>query len=45
MNENELYAQEYEYDNPLITDIDSLKDSCFRECHNIYFHNFKYESI
>ena len=46
MNENELYVvREYIFDNPLIIKIDSIIDSCYRDCHNKYFHNFKYECI
>ena len=46
MNENELYVvKENKSDYPLITEIDSVIDKCFRDCHNKYFHNFKYESI
>ena len=46
MNENELYVvKEYKFDNPIITEIDSIIDKCFRDCHNSYFHNFKYECI
>ena len=42
MNENELYVfKEYKFNNPLITKIDSIIDSC----HNKYFHIFKYECI
>ena len=44
MAENELYiVKEYKFDNPLITEIDSVIDKCFRGCHNSFFHNFKYE--
>ena len=44
MNENELYVvKEYKFDNPIITELDSIIDKCFRHCHNSYFHNFKYE--
>ena len=44
MNENELYVvKECKVNNPLITDIDSKIQKCFRDCHKIYFHNFKYE--
>ena len=25
--------------------MDSVTDSCFKDCHNEYFHNFKYECI
>ena len=43
MNENELYVvKEYNFDNPPNTKIDSIIDSCFRDCHNKYFHTFKY---
>ena len=46
MNENELYVvKEYEINNPFITKIHSTIDSCYRACHKIYFHNFKYECI
>ena len=46
MKENEIYfLKEYKFDNPLITDIDSKIDKCFRDCHKNYFHNFKYECI
>ena len=46
MNENELYVvKEYKFDNPLITKIDSIIDSCYSDCHNKYFHAFKYECI
>ena len=31
--------------NRFFTKIDSIIDKCFRDCHNSYFHNFKYESI
>ena len=41
MNENELYVvKEYKFDNPIITEKDSIIDKCFRDCHNSYFHNF-----
>ena len=46
MNEKELYVvKEYKFDDPIITEIDSIIDKCFRDCHKSYFHNFKYESI
>ena len=46
MNENESYVvKEYKFDNPLITKIDSILDSCYRDCHNKYFHTFKCECI
>ena len=34
MNENELYVvKEYKFDNPIITEIDSIIGNCFRDCH------------
>ena len=46
MNENELYVvKEYKFDNPLYHKIDYVIDKCLRDCHNSYFHNFKYECI
>ena len=46
MNENELYVvKEYNFDSPPITKIDSLIDNCYRDCHNKYFHTFKYVCI
>ena len=40
MNENELYVvKEYKFDNPSITKIDSVIDSCYRDCHNKHFHH------
>ena len=38
MNENELYVvKEYKFDNPLITDKNSIIGSCFKGCHNNFF--------
>ena len=46
MNENELYKlKEYKFDNPLFHKIDSIKDGCYRDCHNNNFHTFKYICI
>ena len=46
MNENELFVvKEYEFDNPLITKIDSIIHNCYRDCHNEYYHTFKYVCI
>ena len=46
MNENELYVvKEYKFDNPLIHNIDSLIDNSYRDCHNKYYHTFKYVCI
>ena len=46
MNENEIYVvKEYKFDNPLITDLHSITDSCFKNCYDNYFHNFIYECL
>ena len=46
MNESELYVvKDYKLDNPPITKIDSLINSCYRDCHNKYFHIFIYVCI
>ena len=46
MNENELYVvKKSKFDNPLITNIDSILDSCFKDCHTSCFPNFNYECI
>ena len=46
MNENELsVVKDYKFDNPLITEIDSIIDKCFRDCYNNYFHKFKYRCL
>ena len=46
MNENELYVvKEDIFENPPITKIDSIIDGCYRDCHNKYFHTFKYVCI
>ena len=46
MNENELYdVIEKNFDDPLITEIDSIIDKCFRDCYNNYFHNLKYRCL
>ena len=43
MNENELYiVKENKFDHPLLTEINSLINKCFRDCYNNYFHKFKY---
>ena len=43
MNENELYVvKEYEFDNPILKKIDSTIESCFTDCHNNYFHYYKF---
>ena len=46
MNENEIYVvKNYKFDYPLITKIDSIIDGCYRDCHNKFFHTFKYVCI
>ena len=41
MNENQLtMVKEYNFDNPLIQNIDSIIDNSIRDCHNKYFHTF-----
>ena len=43
---NEIYlVKECKFDNPLITEIDSIIDSCFKDCHDKYFHKFNYKCI
>ena len=46
MKESELYTvREIKFDKPLLTEIDFILDSCFKDCHIVYFHIFKYELI
>ena len=46
MNENELYVvKDYKFDNPPITEIESIIDNFYRGCHKKFFHNFKNECI
>ena len=46
MNENEIrVVKEYKFDNSLITKLDSIIDSCYRDCHKKCFHTFKYVCI
>ena len=33
------------FDNPLCSEMDSILSNCFRDCHNNFFHKFKYECI
>ena len=43
MNENQLtIVKEYEFDNPLIQNINSIVSECYRDCHNKYFHTFDF---
>ena len=46
INENKLtVVKEYEFDNPLIQNIDSIINKCYRDCHNKYFHTIEYECV
>ena len=46
MNKNQLtVVKEYEFDKQLIHKIDSIIDSCYRDCHGKYFQTFKYDCI
>ena len=41
MDENQLtIVKEYEFNNPIITKIDSLIDNFITDCHKYYFHTF-----
>ena len=38
-NQNQLtVVKEYKINNPLIQNIDSVIDKCYRDCHNKYYH-------
>ena len=46
MNENRLtIVKTSENTKPLVHKTDSLIDNCYRDCHNKYFHRFKYDSL
>ena len=46
INENKLTVdKEYEFENPLIQNINSIFDKCYRDCHNNHYHNFEYECV
>ena len=46
MNDNQLtIVKKYEIIKPLIHKIDSLFDNCYSDCHNAYFHTFRYGCI
>ena len=46
MNENELnVVKDYKFDNPLLTDADSIIENCFNACSDNYFHEFKYQCL
>ena len=38
-------VKEYEYDNILIQNIDSIINKCYRDCYCKYFHRFSYECV
>ena len=43
MNKNQLtIVKEIEVIKPLIHNIDSIVDSCYRDCHNEYYQSFEY---
>ena len=45
-NENKLtVVKEYEFKNPLIQNIDSIIDECYRDCHYKYYHTFECECV
>ena len=46
MNQNHLTdVKEYEFDTPLIQNIDSIINKCYRDCHKKIFHTFEYECV
>ena len=46
INENKLtVVKEYEFDNPLFQNIDSIVNKCNRDCHKKYHHTFEYECV
>ena len=46
INANELtIVKKYEFDNPLIQNIISIINTCYRDCHDKYFHTFKSKGI
>ena len=43
MNENQFFiVNEYNVNNPTISEIDKIIDNSKRDCHNNYFHTFNY---
>ena len=39
INENKLFVdKKNEFDNPLIQNINSIINTCYRDCHDEYFH-------
>ena len=46
MNENELcLVKQYNFENPLCSEMDSVLHSCFKHRQNTYFHKCKCECI
>ena len=46
MKESEFHlVKENMFDNPLCSEMDSILNNCFSDCHNNFFHKFKYECI
>ena len=46
INENKLtVVKEYEFNNPLIQNTDSIINKCYRDCYHNFFHTFEYECI
>ena len=45
-NKNQLtVVKGYEIDNPVIQNIDSIINKCYRDCHHNFFHTFDYECV
>ena len=38
-------VKKYEFENPIIQNINSIIAKCYRDCHDNYYHTFKYEGI
>ena len=46
INENKLsIVKEYEFENPLIQNIDFIINKCYRDCQKKYYHTFEYECV
>ena len=46
MKENELYlVKQHNFDKPLFTEIESLVESCLKDCYHKYFHKIKCKCI
>ena len=46
INENELtVVKEYEIKNPLIQNIDSIINECYKDCLHKFFHTFEYVCV